>query len=92
MDGFPYRTDETGDPLYLTDFESLIEDKVVKTGGGDAPQSGVEAAAADANTDDDAYFTVSQTVRSTSSARTSSAPARRRTTTRRWGSPVGRGH
>jgi hypothetical protein len=59
MDGSLYRTDETGDPLYSTDFESLIEDKVVENGGGDAPQSGVEAAAADANTDDDAYFTVS---------------------------------
>ncbi|MGJ5800031.1 hypothetical protein ACSCB1_13030 [Streptomyces europaeiscabiei] len=58
LDGYMYRTDQTGDSLYFDDYATLIQDRVAQNGGGDAPQSGVSAYAADANTDSDAYFTV----------------------------------
>ncbi len=59
LDGFRYQSDESGSPLYFDDYESLIEDKVVRYGGGNAPQTGVDATPADGNTEDDGYFTVS---------------------------------
>jgi hypothetical protein len=58
LDGYRHHTDESGNPLYFHDYETLIEDKVVRYGGGDAPESGVDATPADANTDADGYFTV----------------------------------
>ncbi|MFF4042150.1 hypothetical protein [Streptomyces sp. NPDC001816] len=58
LDGFTYQSDDSGSPLYFDDYASLIEDKVIQYGGGDAPQYGVDATPADANTLDDAHFTV----------------------------------
>jgi len=58
LDGYMYRADESGNPLYFDDYESLIEDKVVENGGGDAPETGVAAEPADADTDADAHLTV----------------------------------
>ncbi|MFJ9869186.1 hypothetical protein [Streptomyces sp. NPDC101165] len=58
LNGFTYQTDDSGSPLYFDDYASLIEDNVIRYGGGDAPQYGVAAVPADANTEDDAYFTV----------------------------------
>ena len=58
LDGYRYYADESGTSMYFDDYRTLIEDKVVRYGGGDAPESGVAATPADANTDDDAYFTV----------------------------------
>ena len=58
LDGYRYHADESGASLYFDDYGTLIEAKVVRYGGGDAPGTGVAAAPADANTADDAYFTV----------------------------------
>ncbi|MFI8788305.1 hypothetical protein [Streptomyces sp. NPDC055105] len=59
LDGWMYRDDGlTTDSAYFDDYASLLEDKVIQYGGGGAPQSGVGADPADANTDTDAYFTV----------------------------------
>ncbi|MFI6626960.1 hypothetical protein [Streptomyces sp. NPDC050528] len=58
LDGYTYRTDQSGTPLYFDDYETLIRDKVTENGGGDAPSTGVTAEPAPANTDADAYFTV----------------------------------
>ncbi|WP_327343281.1 hypothetical protein [Streptomyces europaeiscabiei] len=58
LDGYMYRTDQTGDSLYFDDYATLIQDRVAQNGGGDAPQSGGSAYPADAHTDFDAYFTV----------------------------------
>jgi hypothetical protein len=58
LDGYRYYADESGNSVYFDTYETLIEDKVVHHGGGDAPEDGVEATPADANTDTDAYFTV----------------------------------
>ncbi len=60
LDGSLYRVDEWGEPAtHIYEYDTLIESEVVENGGGDAPQSGVAAAAADGNTDADAYLTVS---------------------------------
>ncbi|MFE1327921.1 hypothetical protein [Streptomyces sp. NPDC058741] len=60
LDGFLYRIDQSGEPVvYIYEYDTLIESEVTENGGGDAPQDGVAAAAADGNTDADAYFTVS---------------------------------
>jgi hypothetical protein len=60
LDGFLYRVDESGEPVArIYEYETLVENEVVENGGGDAPQDGVAASAADGNTDADAYFTVS---------------------------------
>ncbi|MEU2286434.1 hypothetical protein ABZ614_31665 [Streptomyces sp. NPDC013178] len=58
LDGYRYYADESGTPFHFDDYQTLIEDKVVRYGGGDAPESGVAASPADANTAADAYFTV----------------------------------
>ena len=58
LDGFTFQTDSGGTPLGFTDYGTLIKDKVAEYGGGDAPQYGVDATPADANTEADAYFTV----------------------------------
>ncbi|MFF5370649.1 hypothetical protein [Streptomyces sp. NPDC013187] len=59
LDGFLYRVDESGEPVVrIYEYEALVESEVVEN-GGDAPQDGVAASAADGNTDADAYFTVS---------------------------------
>ncbi|MFD5796543.1 hypothetical protein ACFWIO_24045 [Streptomyces diastatochromogenes] len=58
LDGYMFRVDDSGTPDYFSSYESLLEEKVVENGGGDAPQDGVTATAADDNTADDAYFTV----------------------------------
>ncbi|MFB7709444.1 hypothetical protein [Streptomyces sp. NPDC056105] len=59
LDGWMYRDDGlTTDSAYFDDYASLLEDKVVRYGGGGAPESGVGADPADTNTDTDAYFTV----------------------------------
>ncbi|MGQ4415415.1 hypothetical protein ACN6LA_007567 [Streptomyces sp. SAS_269] len=58
LDGYAYTTDETGSSSYFTDYESLTEEKVTRYGGGDAPETGVYADPADANTDTDAHLTV----------------------------------
>ncbi|MET7516265.1 hypothetical protein ABZS88_22835 [Streptomyces sp. NPDC005480] len=59
LDGWMYRDDGlTTDSAYFDDYASLLEDKVIRYGGGGAPESGVAADPADANTDTDAYFTV----------------------------------
>ncbi|MEW2257002.1 hypothetical protein [Streptomyces sp. NPDC047869] len=58
LDGYAYRTDETGDSPYFTDYESLTEEKVTRYGGGDAPETGVFADPADTDTDTDAHLTV----------------------------------
>ncbi|KOX03688.1 hypothetical protein ADK65_05475 [Streptomyces sp. NRRL B-1140] len=59
LDGFLYRVDESGKPVVpMYEYETLLESEVVEN-GGDAPQDGVAASAADGNTNADAYFTVS---------------------------------
>ncbi|WP_367320482.1 hypothetical protein [Streptomyces sp. HUAS ZL42] len=58
LDGYTYFVDLTGNPFYFDDYATLLEDKVVRYGGGDAPQMGVDASPADTNTDTDAYFTL----------------------------------
>ena len=59
LDGFLYRTDESGEPLvFLHEYDTLIETEVTENGGGDAPQDGVDASPLGTNTDADAYFTV----------------------------------
>lgn len=60
LDGSLYRVDESGEPVVHTDdHETRIETEVAENGGGDAPQSGVDADPADGNSDADAYFSVS---------------------------------
>ncbi|MGW0189838.1 hypothetical protein ACWDV7_29345 [Streptomyces sp. NPDC003362] len=60
LDGSLYRVDESGEAVVHTDdHETRIETEVAENGGGDAPQSGVDADPADGNTDADAYFSVS---------------------------------
>lgn len=59
LDGFLYRTDESGEPVvFLYAYDTLIETEVAENGGGDAPQDGVDASPLAGNTDADAYFTV----------------------------------
>ncbi|MFI2719906.1 hypothetical protein ACH5AI_26780 [Streptomyces collinus] len=59
LDGFLYRVDESGEPVVrIYEYETLVESEVVEN-GGDAPQDGVAASAAEGNTDADAYFTLS---------------------------------
>lgn len=57
LDGYTFQADESG-PLSFSDYESLIEDKVIEYGGGDAPEYGVTVEPADGNTADTASFTV----------------------------------
>ncbi|MGJ5752958.1 hypothetical protein [Streptomyces puniciscabiei] len=58
LDGYRFTVDDSGTPLYVTDYASLLEDKVVEDGGGDAPQDGVTVTPSDADTADDAHLTV----------------------------------
>ncbi|MFJ4329046.1 hypothetical protein ACIP3A_38880 [Streptomyces tricolor] len=58
LDGFTFQADGAGNPLSFTDYESLINDKVLEYGGGDAPGHGVTVEPADGNTAADASFTV----------------------------------
>ncbi|MFA3838557.1 hypothetical protein [Streptomyces aureus] len=59
LDGWMYRDDGlTTDSAYFDDYASLLEDKVIRYGGGGAPHSGVGASPSATNTDTDAYFTV----------------------------------
>lgn len=60
LDGWMYRDDGySTDSAYFDDYESLLRDKVVRYGGGGAPETGVAVTAAPTNTDTDAYFTLS---------------------------------
>ncbi|MEU6659918.1 hypothetical protein [Streptomyces sp. NPDC046821] len=59
LDGWGYLDDGlTADSAYFDSYESLLEGKVIQYGGGGAPESGVGAGPAGANTDTDAYFMV----------------------------------
>ncbi|WP_051790286.1 hypothetical protein [Streptomyces sp. NRRL S-1022] len=58
LDGFTFQADDGGNPLPFTDYASLLKDKVIQHGGGDAPEYGVTTEPAEGNTLDDAFFTV----------------------------------
>jgi hypothetical protein len=58
LDGYRFTVDGSGTPLYFDDYASLVEDKVVEHGGGDAPQTGVTVTPSDTDTADDAHLTV----------------------------------
>ncbi|MEU9477384.1 hypothetical protein [Streptomyces sp. NPDC048191] len=58
LDGFTFTVDDTGTPNYFDDYASLLRDKVVQYGGGDAPQDGVTVTPGGTDTDDDANLTV----------------------------------
>ncbi|MEU8031466.1 hypothetical protein AB0C13_22965 [Streptomyces sp. NPDC049099] len=58
LDGYTFTADDSGTPLSFDDYTSLLKDKVVQYGGGDAPQTGVTVTPADTDTYDDAHLTV----------------------------------
>ncbi|MEU3413621.1 hypothetical protein ABZ760_20535 [Streptomyces sp. NPDC006658] len=58
LDGYTFRADDAGTPLPFTDYASLIEDKVIRNGGGDAPEYGVTVDTSETNTLTDASFTI----------------------------------
>ncbi|MET9497798.1 hypothetical protein [Streptomyces sp. NPDC006552] len=59
LDGYWYRESSlTHDTPYFDDYESLIEEKVVRYGGGGAPQSGVHASALAGTPHSDGDFTL----------------------------------
>ncbi|GAA2322094.1 hypothetical protein OKJ48_09340 [Streptomyces kunmingensis] len=59
LDGYWYRESSlTHDTPYFDDYGSLIEDTVIRYGGGGAPQSGVGASAVSGDPDADGDFTV----------------------------------
>ncbi|MEV3861034.1 hypothetical protein AB0J38_42835 [Streptomyces sp. NPDC050095] len=60
LDGWMYRDDGyTTKSAYFDDYESLLRDKVVRYGGGGAPQTGVNVTPAPTNSESDASFTLS---------------------------------
>ncbi|SED85524.1 hypothetical protein SAMN05216532_5981 [Streptomyces sp. 2231.1] len=58
LDGYRFQTDESGSPLHFDDYASLIEDKVVRNAGGDAPETGVAVTPAAGATAAGGSFTV----------------------------------
>ncbi|MFF9674798.1 hypothetical protein ACF1GS_24365 [Streptomyces eurythermus] len=58
LNGYTFQADDAGTPLAFPDYASLIEDKVLEYGGGDAPGYGVAVDPADTNTPAKASFTV----------------------------------
>ncbi|MFI0242688.1 hypothetical protein [Streptomyces sp. NPDC016845] len=60
LDGYWYRESSlTHDTPYFDDYASLIEERVVRYGGGGAPQTGVSASPLSGDPDADGEFTVS---------------------------------
>ncbi|MEU2438595.1 hypothetical protein ABZ595_20820 [Streptomyces rubradiris] len=58
LNGYTFQADDAGTPLGFPDYASLIEDKVLQYGGGDAPGYGVAVNPAEANTPAKASFTI----------------------------------
>ncbi|MEU8971542.1 hypothetical protein AB0D11_20115 [Streptomyces monashensis] len=58
LDGYRFTADDSGTSAYFADYASLLEEKVTRYGGADAPASGVTTTPSAADTDDDANLTV----------------------------------
>jgi hypothetical protein len=58
LNGYTFQADDAGTPLPFTDYASLIEDKVIQYGGGDAPEYGVSVDPAETNTPAKSSITV----------------------------------
>ncbi|MEV5613214.1 hypothetical protein [Streptomyces sp. NPDC052225] len=59
LDGYWYRVDNlTGDNVYFDDYATLIEDTVIRHGGGGAPQSGIGATPTSGDPATDGDYTV----------------------------------
>ncbi|MEV6805793.1 hypothetical protein [Streptomyces sp. NPDC051132] len=58
LDGFMFRTDQGDNPDSFTDYASLVQDRVIEAGGGDAPEFGVAVEPAEGNTAADASLTI----------------------------------
>ncbi|GHH22021.1 hypothetical protein [Streptomyces rubradiris] len=58
LNGYTFQADDAGTPLAFPDYASLIEEKVLQYGGGDAPGYGVSVDPAESNTPAKASFTI----------------------------------
>ncbi|MFE9905606.1 hypothetical protein [Streptomyces achromogenes] len=58
LNGYTFQADDAGTPLGFPGYASLIEDKILEYGGGDAPGYGVTVDPAETNTPAKASFTI----------------------------------